>query len=113
MGSEILQTVPDKEKDDFQGDTTRTLTKVAKSFSTILSLPSVSLVLWFFISSVGFTDGSIACQCRRRGFDPWVRKTHWRRKWQPTRLILPGKSHGQRCLGGVQCMGLQKELDVT
>ena len=27
------------------------------------------------------------CQCRRHrrsGFDPWVRKIPWRRKWQPT-----------------------------
>ena len=24
------------------------------------------------------------CQCRRLGFNPWVRKIHWRRKWQPT-----------------------------
>ena len=24
-----------------------------------------------------------ACQCRRCGFDPWVRKISWRRKWQP------------------------------
>ena len=22
-------------------------------------------------------------QCRRHGFDPWVRKIPWRRKWQP------------------------------
>ena len=25
--------------------------------------------------------------------DPWVRKIHWRRKWQPTPVLLPGKSH--------------------
>jgi len=24
----------------------------------------------------------------------------WRRKWQPTPVFLPGKSHGQRCLVG-------------
>ena len=24
-----------------------------------------------------------ACQCRRCGFDPWVRKISWRREWQP------------------------------
>ena len=36
-----------------------------------------------------------ACQCRRCGFNPWVRKI-WRRKWQPTPVFLPGKSHGQR-----------------
>ena len=23
-------------------------------------------------------------QCSRRGFDPWVKKIHWRRKRQPT-----------------------------
>ena len=39
-------------------------------------------------------------QCRRRGFDPWVRKSLWRRKWQPTPVFLPGKSHGQRSLAG-------------
>ena len=26
----------------------------------------------------------ICLQCRRPGFDPWVRKIPWRRKWQPT-----------------------------
>ena len=34
-----------------------------------------------------------ACQCRshrRCGFDPWVGKIPWRRKWQPTALFLPG-----------------------
>ena len=30
-----------------------------------------------------------ACQWRRRGFDPWVRKIPWRRKWQPTPVFLP------------------------
>ena len=29
------------------------------------------------------------------GFDPWVRKIPWRRKWQPTPVFLSGKSHGQ------------------
>ena len=37
-----------------------------------------------------------ACQCRRCGFDPWVRKVPWNRKWQPTPVFLPGKFHGQR-----------------
>ena len=33
---------------------------------------------------------------RRHWFDPWVRKFHWSRKWQPTLVFLPGKSHGKR-----------------
>ena len=36
---------------------------------------------------------------RRCGYDPWVRKTPWRRKWQPTPVFLPRQSHGQRRLG--------------
>ena len=36
-------------------------------------------------------------QCRRPGFNLWVRKIPWRRKWQPT-PELPGKSHRQRSL---------------
>ena len=40
------------------------------------------------------------CQCRRCGFDSWVEKIPWRRKWLPTPVFLPGKSHGQRSLVG-------------
>ena len=32
------------------------------------------------------------------GFDPWVGKIPWRRKWQPTPVFFPGKFHGQRSL---------------
>ena len=39
-----------------------------------------------------------ACQCRRHEFNPWVGKMPWSRKWQPTPVFLPGKSHGQRSL---------------
>ena len=31
-------------------------------------------------------------------FNPLVVKIPWRRKWQPTPVFLPGKSHGQRSL---------------
>ena len=29
----------------------------------------------------------------RDTFDPWVKKILWRRKWQPTPVLLPGKFH--------------------
>ena len=32
------------------------------------------------------------------GFDPWVRKIPWRRKWLPTPVFLPKEFHGQRSL---------------
>ena len=51
-------------------------------------------------------------QCKRRGFDPWVRKIHWRRQWQPTPVFLLGKSHGQRSLACCLSWG-RKESDTT
>ena len=54
----------------------------------------------------------LTCQCRRPGSDPWVRTISWRRKWQPTPVFLPGKSHGQRSLVGYSPWG-HKELDMT
>ena len=43
-------------------------------------------------------------QCRRHGFNPRVGKIPCRRKWQPTPLFLPGKSHGQRMLAALQSL---------
>ena len=48
---------------------------------------------------------SDACHCRRHRFDSWVMKIPWRRKWQPTPVFLPGKSHGQRSLMGYSPWG--------
>ena len=56
-----------------------------------------------------------ACQGkspRRHGFDPWVGKIPWRRKWKPTLVFLPGKSHGWRSLEGYSPWG-RKESDTT
>ena len=56
-----------------------------------------------------------SCQCRRRkrhGFDPWVGKILWNRKWQPTPAFLPGESHGQRSLVSYSPRGC-KDSDTT
>ena len=36
----------------------------------------------------------------------------WRRKWQSTTVLLPGKSHGQRSLVGYSAWG-RKESDMS
>ena len=74
----------------------------------ILDMPSLSF-------PGGASDKEPACQCRRckrHGFHPWVRKILWRRAWQPTSVILPGESRGQRSLAGYSLWGC-KELDMT
>ena len=49
-------------------------------------------------------------------WETWVRalgwEDPWRRKWQPTPVLLLGKSHGQRSLVGYSLWG-RKELDTT
>ena len=66
---------------------------------------------WGFLGGAS-GKGSI-CQCRRHkryGFDPWVGKIPWRRKWQATPVFLPGKPHGQSSLVGYSPWGC-KESD--
>ena len=47
----------------------------------------------------------ICLECRKSWFDPWVRKIPWRRKWQPTPVLLPGESHEGRSLVGYSPWG--------
>ena len=66
---------------------------------------------------MGYPGGSVvesACQCRRRGFNPCIRKIPHRRKWQSNPVFLPGKSHDQRSLvshGIAKDSGLTKQLN--
>ena len=69
--------------------------------------------IWVLSSSLLGKEPAYQCRRHRRcGFDPWVWKIPWRRKWQPTPVFLPGKSHGQRSLAGYSPWGC-KELDTT
>ena len=67
----------------------------------------------------GFPGGAVvknppanAGDARDEGFNPWVGKIPWTRKWQPTLVLWPGKSCGQRSLMGYSPWG-HKELDKT
>ena len=46
------------------------------------------------------------------GFDPWIGKIPWRRKWQPTPAWLPGEFLGQRSLVGYSPWG-HNDLERT
>ena len=37
---------------------------------------------------LGLRSKESTCQCRTPGFNPWVRKIPWRRKWQPPPVFL-------------------------
>ena len=64
------------------------------SFKTVYK---IEICGWFFQTGLQLLLGiprwhsgkESACQCRRLGFDPWVRKIPWRKKRQPTPVFLP------------------------
>ena len=64
-----------------------------------------------------FTWLSVCLQCGRLGFNPWVRKISWSRKWQPTPIFLPGKKnkkkHGQRSLIGYSPWGPKSHTSLN
>ena len=62
---------------------------------------------WVKASTCNAEDASSA-----PGFDTWVGKIPWRRKRQPTPVLLPGKFHGLRSLVDYSLWG-HKESDMT
>ena len=82
-----------------------------KSCTSVFLLCDSNLIF----SNSSFPSGSDrkeCLKCRTPRFKPWVGKMHWRKKWQPTPVFLPGESHGQRGLAGCSLWG-RKELDTT
>ena len=51
--------------------------------------------------------------CKECRFNPWDGKIPWWRKWQPTPVFLPGKSHGQRSLAGYHPWGHRVRYDLA
>ena len=90
-----------------------TVQSMGSQSRTWLSLSHGNSLFWTSLMAQGSPDGKSLCQqCRRPYLDPWIGKIPWRRKWQPTPVLLPGKSHGQRSLIGYSPWG-HKESDTT
>ena len=53
-------------------------------FDLCLNTKSLEIPRWL-------SGNGSSYQCRRCGFDPWVRTILWRRKWQPTPVSVPGE----------------------
>jgi len=62
----------------------------------------------YIVTTVGFPGGNSGKEStwqfrrqKRSWFDPWVGKNPWRRKWQPTPVFFPEKSHIQGSLAAI------------
>ena len=74
-------------------------------------LRSPALAGRFFTTSAVW-EAQETLETKRLGFHPWVGKIPWRKEWQPTPVLLPGKFHGHRSLAGYSPWG-RKESDMT
>ena len=80
-------------------------------FCVYASISVLYILLFASASMVAQTVKPLPAK-RRPRFNPWVRKSPWRRKWQPTPVFLPGEFHGQRSLVGYSPWG-RREWDMT
>ena len=73
----------------------------------------VYVYIYVYMRFLGGSDSKASCPpCGRPRFDPWVGKIPWRRKWQPTSVLLLRKFHGWRSLVGYSPWG-RKESDTA
>ena len=65
---------------------------------------------------IGFPGGAVVknppANTGDLGSIPGSERFPWRKKWQPTPVLLPGKFHGQRTLAGYSPWG-HKESNMT
>ena len=64
----------------------------------------------FFLLPWWLSGKESACRCRRCGFDPWVGKIPWRRKWPPTAVFFAWKTPWTEEPGGLQFHGVAKRV---
>ena len=80
--------------------------------------PSQLVLISFFSPPLGGFPGDsvvkkLAYQVRRYGFDPWVRKIPWRRKWHPLQYSCLGNLMDKgACPWGYIVHGVAKESDT-
>ena len=72
-----------------------------------IALPADNIYNWIRLPWL-LSSNESTCHCRRRGFNPWNRKISRRRKWTPSPVLSPGKSHGQRSLVGYSPLDLKR-----
>ena len=85
---------------------------ISHSDSSDLFCPSTFLFRASQVVLVAKNPPANASRRKRFGFDPWVGEIPWRRAMQPTQVLLPGESHGQKGLAGYSPWG-RTELNAT
>ena len=81
-------------------------TLISRLLASKTMRPQISVVQAHLIDFPGGSDGKVsAYNAGDLGSIPESRRSLWRRKWQPTPVLLPGKSHGWKSLAGYSLWG--------
>ena len=82
---------------------------ISKSIHVLQMILFHSFYDWIIFHCKGFPGGSgVKNLPANSGFDPWVRKIPWRRKWKPTAVFLPEKIPWTKEPGWLQSTGSQR-----
>ena len=85
--------------------------KITKMHLIYLTQPTLNVLNTYFFNSL--VAQTVKClSTMRETRVQWFGKIPWRRKWQSTPILLPGKSHGHRSLVGYSPWG-RKESNTT
>ena len=68
----------------------------------------IYLSIYLGVLIMGFPSDSVVKKLHAHGFDPWVRRIPWRRKWQPTPVFLAWRILWTEEAGGPQSTGSQE-----
>ena len=75
------------------------------------------LFIEHLILAKGFPGGSVVknppANAGDLGSIPGSGRFPWRKKWQPTPVFFPGKSHGQRILAGYDPWGHKSQTQLS
>ena len=79
-----------------------------KCISADSSACAVTYEISYQQTTTGAVGKNLPADAGDTRFDLWVGKIPWRRERLSTPVFLPGESHGQRSLTGLQSMGSQR-----
>ena len=88
------------------GETFKIIVEIRKISTKYINTQHNVLILYIIHCIFGLprwlSGEKSTCQWEdtEESINPWIRKITWRRKWQPTPVIMPGRSHGERSLEG-------------
>ena len=100
-----------REKESLQDVLWETLWKHDSLIFAVFLEPSCVakyILLSYTLANKGASQVSQCLRQQETGFDHWVGKIPWGRKWQPTPGFLPGEFHVQRSLVGYSLWGYKR-----